>query len=94
MRTTLTLDPDVALHIQERLADSSATLKEVVNDAIRRGIVSSPPPVLPPFQIDAVRLELPPGVNPEKLNQWLDDQDTLRYFEEVRRLKSQMTGDK
>ena len=37
MRITVTLDPDVAFHIRQRLESSSATRKEVVNDALRRG---------------------------------------------------------
>ena len=94
MRTTLTLHPDVALHIKERLATSSVTLKQVVNDVIRRGIASASPPTLPPFQIRPIHLEFPPGVDPNKLHQWLDDLDTMPYFEEVRRLESQMARSK
>jgi hypothetical protein len=38
MRTTLTLDPDVAAQIQAELARSGSSLKQIVNDALRRGL--------------------------------------------------------
>lgn len=38
MRTTLTLDDDVAVLIEEVRARREATLKEVVNDALRLGL--------------------------------------------------------
>ncbi|HEY4941203.1 MAG TPA: ribbon-helix-helix protein, CopG family [Rhizomicrobium sp.] len=38
MRTTLTLDPDNAARLERMRKDRDASLKEVVNDAIRRGL--------------------------------------------------------
>ena len=38
MRTTLTLDPDNAARLERLRKDRDASLKEVVNDAIRRGL--------------------------------------------------------
>lgn len=42
MRTTLTLDPDLASALRERQRRSGRTWKEVVNDAIRRGLEAAP----------------------------------------------------
>jgi hypothetical protein len=38
MRTTLTLDPDVAALLKKRVAKGDVTMKEAVNDAMRRGL--------------------------------------------------------
>lgn len=38
MRTTLTLENDVAVQLQKIQRDRQATLKEVVNEALRHGL--------------------------------------------------------
>ena len=38
MRTTLTLDDDVAAALERVRRDRDASLKDVVNDALRRGL--------------------------------------------------------
>jgi len=42
MRTTLCLDPDVAVLISEEVAASPRPLKAVVNDRLRRGFADRP----------------------------------------------------
>ena len=39
MRTTLTLEPDVAAAIKAAQRRTGATHKEIVNDALRRGLI-------------------------------------------------------
>ena len=41
MRTTLTLDPDVAALLKKALAQGDQTFKEVVNTALRKGLETS-----------------------------------------------------
>jgi hypothetical protein len=38
MRTTLTIEPDVAQQIRQRMAEKNLSLKRVVNDALRAGL--------------------------------------------------------
>ena len=38
MRTTLTLDPDVAAMLKKRIAKGDVSFKQAVNDAMRRGL--------------------------------------------------------
>jgi hypothetical protein len=38
MRTTLTIDKDVAVQLKRLMRDRDASLKDVVNDALRRGL--------------------------------------------------------
>ncbi len=41
MRTTLTLDPDVAVLLEEERERSRRSLKAVINDALRRGLAET-----------------------------------------------------
>ena len=69
MRTTLTLDDDVmtALKQQARLLDKP--FKQVVNEALRRGLTISNAGDAPPFKIRTFPGGLRPGIDPLKLNQ-------------------------
>ncbi len=74
MRTTLTLDEDVAdfLKAESRLQDKP--FKQVVNEILRRGMAPGPREAEQPrFQVVPNHSRLVPGVDPLKLNQ-LNDQ--------------------
>lgn len=73
MRTTLTLDEDVAdfLKTQSRLQGRS--FQQVVNDVLRRGMAPSPEDSeLPKFRVVPNQSGLIPSVDPLKLNQLND----------------------
>lgn len=40
MRTTLTLDPDVAAMLKKRVAKGDVSMKEAINDAMRKGLTA------------------------------------------------------
>ena len=74
MRTTLTLDEDVAdfLKTQSRLEDKP--FKQLVNETLRRGMgPASRVRKQARFRIEPNRSALVPGVDPRRLNQ-LNDQ--------------------
>ena len=54
MRTTLTLDDDNAVRLEGLRKERNASLKDVVNDAIRRGLndMEAPPKKREPFRTD------------------------------------------
>jgi len=58
MRTTLTLDADVATALQALAREQGITWKAVVNDVLRRGLVASSPPV-EGYRVRAVSLGTP-----------------------------------
>ncbi len=74
MRTTLTLDEDVADFLKEKARLLNKPFKEVVNETLRLGMSAagreSPDPQ---FRVVPIRSGLAPGVDPLKLNQ-LNDQ--------------------
>lgn len=85
MRTTLSLDPDVALRIQERLRESQGTtMKEVVNDALRIGLKQAKPKAAVPYRVKTVSLGLKPGLDPDKLNALLDELEVEATLEKFR----------
>ena len=68
MRTTLTLDDDVADFLKEQSQLHNKPFKQVVNDVLRRGMaLGGAKPSR--FRIVPNRSELLPGVDSEKLNQ-------------------------
>jgi len=82
MRTTLTLDADVARGLKARVARGKVSFKEAVNDALRRGLGIGPQRAArEPFVVRAHAGGLAPGVDPRRLNQLaaeLEDAATLR----------------
>jgi hypothetical protein len=79
MRTTLTLDPDVARLIENEVHRARKTFKAVVNEAIRRGLVpgTGARATPKPYNEKPFALELRPGIDPLRLDelgqQWEDD---------------------
>jgi hypothetical protein len=80
MRTTLTLDDDVAAKLQAKARKSGRPFKEVVNDALRTGLaLEHNAKRLPPFTIEPDQLlELKPGFNYDKAEEIFDQLDTPR----------------
>ncbi|MFO1371393.1 MAG: CopG family transcriptional regulator [Candidatus Competibacteraceae bacterium] len=58
MRTTLTLDEDVAAALERLRKSRNASLKDLVNEALRQGLQRMAVPFIPrePFQTRAVAL--------------------------------------
>ena len=52
MRTTLTIDDDVAVQLERLRRKKDVSLKELINDALRRGLqdLSAPPKKRKPFR--------------------------------------------
>ena len=72
MRTTLTLDPDVALKLKRKMAEQKMTLKDAVNQALRVGLAAKDAPARVPFKVIPFDLGFLPGIDQDKLGQ-LDD---------------------
>lgn len=83
MRTTLTLDDDVAREVRERMRERDAGFKETVNDLLRRGLAAA--------QQGPTRYDMPvfsatirPGIDLDKavaLAAALEDDELLRKLE-------------
>ena len=74
MRTTLSLDPDVADEVKKEMRRSGRGLKATINEALRRGFRlgrRSPRPAT--FRVQPHPFGLRPGVDPDRLNQLVDE---------------------
>ena len=69
MRTTLTLDDDVAAKLKSLARRTGRAFREVVNDTLRRGLVGPPAATAPrpPFKVEARALGLRAGVDMDNI---------------------------
>ena len=86
MRTTLTLDPDVARELKKKVETEHVTLKEAVNSALRVGLRESKPEKNDVFKVEPfVNFGLRPGIDPDRLNQFLDDLEVEEFVRKQNR---------
>lgn len=74
MRTTLTLDPDVERLLEDEVHRVRRPFKQVVNDAIRRGLaprLADAPAA--PYRVKAHKSTLAPGIDSAGLNELADE---------------------
>ena len=88
MRTTLTLDPDVAALLKKAVAKGDASFKNVVNSALRRGLEAGRQLGVPKKRW--VQRVWPNGgsedrMSPQEMKQWLLDEEIERFREITRR---------
>jgi hypothetical protein len=78
VRTTVTLDPDVAKLVREIVDQKRISFKDVVNDALRRSLRAGER--RPAFRVVPHSSPLQPGLDPHGLNQLageLEDESVL-----------------
>lgn len=71
MRTTLSLDDDVAKLLEKEVRRSGNSFKQVVNHFLRLGLTAKPP-ARKPFKVKPWNLGLPPFEKVEELLDWLE----------------------
>lgn len=82
MRTTITLDDDLAEALKERARRERKSFKAVINAVLRAGLTSgAKPPRQKRFKVKAARRGFQPGIDPLKLNQLLDELETERFMQ-------------
>jgi hypothetical protein len=72
MRTTLSLDDDVAQLLNKEVRRSGASFKEVVNRFLRVGIMASKRPTMKPFVVRPWDLRPPAGLSFDNVEDLLD----------------------
>ena len=75
MRTTLTLEPDVARRLRKKMADKKLTLKQAVNEALRAGLETTVTEKRHKFVVEPHACGFKAGVDPDKLNQLVDEME-------------------
>ena len=86
MRTTVTLEPDVAAQLKALAHRRHASFKETINQVLRRGLVAaatSPEPLVVEPHHGGFR----PGIDPQRLNQLLDELEVEDFVDEAARAR-------
>lgn len=87
MRTTLTIDEDVAARIEELRKRDGQSLKQVVNLLLRDGLHRQGRPRAKPYHTRPSRLGLRPGFDAARLNQLADELEVDERLESEARLR-------
>ena len=72
MRTTLTLDDDVASLLNKEARKSGEPFKQVVNRFLRLGLIASKQPARKPFVVKPIDLGLPSGMSYDNVEELLE----------------------
>lgn len=87
MRTTLTLDPDVARMLEEEAHRRRRPFKEIVNDAIRRGLAPSRGRRTGTYRVKVHHSRLRAGFDRAAFNKLADELEDDAAMGKVRRAK-------
>lgn len=83
MRTTITLEPDVAVSLRTLARERGISFKDAVDTVLRRGLAEGGTSARP-FRVEARPMHLRPGIDLDKalgLASQLEDQETIRKLE-------------
>ena len=72
MRTTLSLDDDVARLLNKEIRRSGVSFKEAVNHFLRLGLTASGQQTRKSFVVTPRKLGLPPGLNYDNVEELLE----------------------
>lgn len=88
VRTTVTLEPDVAVKVQALAHRRGASFKATLNDLLRRGLgAQQRAERAPAFVVRPHHGGFRPGVDPTRLNQLIDDLEIEDFVDEAARSK-------
>ena len=73
MRTTLTLDPDVARRLKARMAETKLSMKQVVNESLRAGLANIRGKRDVKFSVEPHSCQFKAGIDLDRLNQLVDE---------------------
>ncbi len=79
LRTTVTLDADVAAKLKAEVRRTGQSFKQVVNETLRRELNKPATKVLPPFKVKARPLGERPGLNYDNISELLEQIEGPEY---------------
>jgi len=85
VRTTLTLEPDVARMIDDEVHRVRKPFKQVVNDGLRRGLAAPGGTKPKPYRVQPHVARLLPRVDPARLNALADEVEDAAVMGQSRR---------
>lgn len=79
MRTTLTLEPQIAECLRQEAKRGNRSFKQIVNDALALGLGLKAPTPRKPYRLKPHASEFLPGIDPGKLNQLADELEAIEF---------------
>jgi hypothetical protein len=83
MRTTVTIDPDVALLLKEEMERSKVPFKQALNGAIRRGLTDGTSQPRTKFVTKGHHFGFYPGTDLNRISQFADDLEDEEIMQKV-----------
>lgn len=83
MRTTVTLDDDLHTRLERRAQREGRSFREVLNETVRRALTEETP--TRPYRVQVHHARLGPGIDPDRLNQLVDELDSEEQIEKLAR---------
>lgn len=74
MRTTVTIDPDLARLLELRMSVEGKGFKQVLNETLRRGFEAGVREAQAQYVVKSFHAPVAPGVDLAKVNQLLDEE--------------------
>lgn len=73
MRTTVSIDPDLARLVEQRMADQGKGFKQVLNETLRRGFEAAVRATPARYEVQVFDSPVLPGVDLAKIHQLLGE---------------------
>jgi hypothetical protein len=86
MRTTVTLDADVAEMLRQATHRNHSTFKKTLNLAVRKGLAGTLAEEAKPYKVVSRSMGLRVGLDPAGLNKLADDLEAEAFLELTRKL--------
>ena len=80
MRTTLTIDPEIADRLKQEAALGKRPLKVIVNEALRKGLGLTSAKRTKPYRLKPHSSGFVAGIDPGKLNQLADELEAGEFW--------------
>ncbi|MEA2009674.1 MAG: hypothetical protein U9N78_03115 [Actinomycetota bacterium] len=82
MRTTVTLEPDVAEQLRQIMKERSITFKEAVNSTLRRGLGREIQ--AQPYKAPSYPMGLKPGIDGDRISHVMDEMADEEFVRKMR----------
>ncbi len=88
MRTTVTLDADVERLIRRAMERRRKSFKQVLNEAVRRGLKGDGGEEMPAFVVKARPMRLRSGIDPARLRDLDDELEVQEFLRKTQALRA------
>lgn len=88
MRTTVTLDTDVESLVRRAMERGRKSFKQVLNEAVRRGLKGEGGEEAPAFLVEAKPMKSRSGIDPARLRDMDDELEVQEFLRKTRALEA------